>query len=168
MRARRSSQGLAALLTWITAGALAVNLLMITGLLALVAWNGANAFRVKPITLLTLDDGSRVLGEIHTREEIPDPETGRHSGAMRIRLRTGNRDLSGVDFRWVDESQLTASATPADAMLLERLEWGPFFGFPRALVAKGAVVASEPAAIVAALGPLQEEKHASSAARSAT
>ncbi len=160
MRARRSSQGLASLLTWITAGALAVNLLMITGLLALVAWNGASAFLVKPITLLTLDDGTRVLGEIHTREEIPDPETGRHSGAMRIRLRTGNRDLTGVDFRWVDESQLTASATPADAMLLERLEWGPFFGFPLALVAKGTAVANEPAAIVAALGPLQEEKHA--------
>ena len=160
MRARRSSQGLASLLTWITAGALAVNLLMITGLLALVAWNGASAFLVKPITLLTLDDGTRVLGEIHTREEIPDPETGRHSGAMRIRLRTGNRDVSGVDFRWVDESQVTASATPADAMLLERLEWGPFFGLPLALVAKGAVVASEPAAIVAALGPLHEEKRA--------
>jgi phosphate transport system permease protein len=158
MRARRSSQGLASLLTWITAGALAVNLLMITGLLALVAWNGASAFLVKPITLLTLDDGTRVLGEIHTREEIPDPETGRHSGAMRIRLRTGNRDVTGADFRWVDESQVTASATPAEAMLLERLEWCPFFGFPLALVSKGAVVANEPAAILASLGPLHEEK----------
>jgi phosphate transport system permease protein len=160
MRARRSTQGLASLLTWITAGALAVSLLMITGLLALVAWNGASAFLVKPITLLTLDDGTRVLGEIHTREEIPDPETGRHSGAMRIRLRTGNRDVTGADFRWVDESQVTASATPAEAMLLERLEWGPFFGFPLALVSKGVVVANEPAAIVAALGPLHEEKRA--------
>ena len=54
MRARRSTQGLASLLTGITAGALAVSLLMITGLLALVAWNGASAFLVKPITLLTL------------------------------------------------------------------------------------------------------------------
>ncbi|MBS1107578.1 MAG: conserved rane protein of unknown function [Deltaproteobacteria bacterium] len=158
MRGRRRAQAIAALLTWITAGALALSLLMITGLLALVAWNGAGAFLVKPITLLTLDDGTRVLGEIHTREEIPDPETGRHSGAMRIRLRTGNRDVTGADFRWVDESRVIGSATPADVMLLERLEWGPFFGFPLALVAKGAVVANEPAAIVAALGPLHEEK----------
>ncbi len=158
MRGRRRAQSVAALLTWITAGALALSLLMITGLLALVAWNGATAFLVKPITLLTLDDGTRVLGEIHTREEIPDPETGRHSGAMRIRLRTGNRDVTGADFRWVDESRVIGSSTPADAMLLERLEWGPFFGFPLALVAKGAVVANEPAAIVAALGPLHEEK----------
>ena len=158
MRARHSSQRIAALLTWITAGALAVCLVMIAGLLALVAWNGASAFFVEPIVLLTLDDGSRALGEIHTREEIPDAQTGLHSGAMRIRMRTGNRDVTGTDFRWVDEARITGRTTPADAVLLERLEWGPFYGFPVALVSKGSVVADEPGAILAAFGPLHEEK----------
>jgi phosphate transport system permease protein len=158
MRARHSSQRIAALLTWITAGALAVCLVMIAGLLALVAWNGASAFFVEPIVLLALDDGSRALGEIHTREEIPDAQTGLHSGAMRIRMRTGNRDVTGTDFRWVDEARITGRTTPADAVLLERLEWGPFYGFPVALVSKGSVVADEPGAILAAFGPLHEEK----------
>jgi len=160
MRARRSSQAVASFFTWITAGALAISLLMITGLLALVLWNGASAFFVKPIALLTLDDGTKVLGEIHSREEIPDPATGQHSGVMRTRVRAGNRDVSGADFRWIEDSRITARTTPADALLLERLEWGPFFGFPRELVAGGNVVASEPAAILAALAPLQEEKSA--------
>jgi phosphate transport system permease protein len=158
MRTRRSSQPIASLLTWITAGALAVNLVMITGLLALVTWNGVSAFLVKPIVLLTLDDGTRALGEIHTREEIPDPQTGLHSGAMRLRMRTGNRDVTGTDFRWVDEARITGRSTPADAMLLERLEWGPFYGFPVELVSKGSVVADEPGAILAAFGPLHQEK----------
>jgi len=158
MRARRSSQGIAALLTWITAGALAVCLVMIVGLLALVAWNGASAFFALPVELLTLGDGSRALGEIHGREEIPDAETGLHTGAMRIRMRTGNRDVTGTDFRWVDEAQITGRSTPADAVLLERLEWGPFYGFPKELIAKGSVVANEPAAIFAAFGPLHQEK----------
>ncbi len=158
MRTRRSSQSVASLLTWITAGALAVCLVMIVGLLALVAWNGASAFFVEPITLLTLEDGSRALGEIHSREEIPDAQTGLHTGAMRIRMRTGNRDITGTDFRWVDEAQITERAEPADAMLLERLEWGPFYGFPAALVVKGFAVASDPAAIRAAFGPLHDEK----------
>jgi phosphate transport system permease protein len=158
MRARRSSQGSAALLTWITAGALAVSLVMIVGLLALVAWNSVSAFLVEPIVLLTLDDGSRALGEIRTREEIPDAQTGLHTGAMRIRLRTGNRDVTGSDFRWVDEARITGRSAPADAVLLERLEWGPFLGFPTELVAAGSVLASEPAAILAAFGPLHEQK----------
>jgi phosphate transport system permease protein len=158
MRARRNSQRLAALLIWLTAGALAVSLVMIVGLLALVAWNGASAFFVKPVVLLTLDDGSRVLGEIHSREQIPDAQTGLHTGAMRVRVRTGNRDVTGVDFHWVDEARVTGRATPADAVLLERLEWGPFYGFPTELVSKGSVVANQPAAILAAFGPLHEQK----------
>ena len=158
MRGRRASQRIGALLTWLTAGALALSLVMIVGLLALVAWNGASAFFARPIELLTLDDGSRALGEIHSREEIPDAETGLHTGAMRIRMRTGNRDVSGADFRWVDEARITGRATPADAVLLERLEWGPFFGFPAELVVHGSVVASEPDAILSAFAPLQQEK----------
>jgi phosphate transport system permease protein len=158
MRTRRSSKAIAAFFTWITAGALAVSLLMITGLLALVIWNGASAFFVKPIAELTLDDGTHVLGEIHSREAIPDPATGLDTGAMRIRVRTGNRDVSGADFRWIEESRVTAQTTPPDALLLERLEWGPFFGFPKELVVGGDVVANEPAAILAALAPLHDQK----------
>ena len=158
MRARRASKGIGALMTWLTAGALALSLVMIVGLLALVGWNGASAFFAPPIELLTLDDGSRALGEIHSREEIPNAETGLHTGAMRIRMRTGNRDISGADFRWVDEARITGRSTPADAVLLERLEWGPFFGFPAELIVNGSVVASEPGAILTALAPLLEEK----------
>ena len=54
MRGRRASQRIGALLTWLTAGALALSLVMIVGLLALVAWNGASAFFARPIELLTL------------------------------------------------------------------------------------------------------------------
>jgi phosphate transport system permease protein len=158
MRGRRAAQGIASLATSITGAALALCLLMITGLLALVLWNGAAAFLVHPIELVTLTDGTRVLGEVHARESIPDPETGLRDGGARVRLRTGNRDVTGADFRWVDEHDIASRAEPADAMVVERLEWGPFFGFPAELVARGRTIATEPAAIVAALAPLHEEK----------
>jgi phosphate transport system permease protein len=158
--AKRRGTDVAALGTWLTAAALGLDLLLIVGLLALVAGNGAGAFWPRPISALELDDGSRVLGEVHSREPIPDPATGRATEAARIRVRTGNRELSGTDFRWIDEPRVVASETPREAVLLERLEWGPFFGFPVELRARGTAIASDPAAIRAALGPLHDEKMA--------
>lgn len=159
-RAATHKIGLSSLLTWLTAGALALDLLLIVGLLALVAVNGAGAFWPRPIVGLELEDGSHLLGEIHTREAIPDPETGLLTDAMRIRVRTGNRDLSGSDFRWIDEAKIRSRETPRDVMLLERLEWGPFFGMPVEVRTKDGVVAQGPEAIGNALGPLLAEKTA--------
>ena len=144
--------------TWLTAGALALDLLLIAGLLVLVAMNGAGAFWPRAVEALGLDDGSRVIGEIHTREAIPDPETGLLTDAMRIRMRTGNRDLSGTDFRWIEEAEITSRETPRDVVLLERLEWGPFFGAPVEVRTAAGVVAQGPEAIAIALGPLLAEK----------
>ena len=153
----RRKTGLADVLTWITAGALAIDLLMIVGLLVLVASHGASAFWPRPLVAFELDDGTRALGEIHSREAIPDPATGLLTDAMRIRVRVGNRDVTGADFRWIDESKIRARSEPADAVLLERLEWGAFFGWPIALRAKG-VDAREPGAIWDAFAKLHAEK----------
>jgi len=144
-------------LTWITGGALALDLLMIAGLLALVALRGAGAFWQKPVVALDLADGSHVLGEIHSRERIPDPTTGRRTDATRIRVRVGNRDVTGVDFRWIDERDIRSRSEPADAVMLERLEWGMFYGHPIALRATGVDV-REPAAIWEAFDRLHRDR----------
>jgi phosphate transport system permease protein len=153
----RRKIGSADVFSWITAGALAIDLLMILGLLALVGSAGAGAFWPRPLVEFTLDDGSRVLGEIHSREQIPDPATGRLTDATRIRIRTGNRDVAGSDFRWVDETRIRERSEPADATLLERLEWGVFLGHPVALRAAGEEL-REPAAIWSRYAELHDEK----------
>lgn len=109
-------------LTWFTGAALALGLLFVAGLLSLIAWNGLLAFWPKPVYELELADGSTVLGEIHERERA-----GAREG-QRVRVRTGNRDLLGIDFRWIDESEITGRSLPEDVLLLEREEWGPFYG----------------------------------------
>ena len=157
MKPQRRRQGLADLLTWLTAGALAIDLLMIVGLLALVAANGAGAFWARPLVSFELDDGTRALGEIHSREAIPDPATGLLTDDMRIRVRTGNRDLAGADFRWIDEAHVRATSEPAGAVLLERLEWGAFFGYPVALRA-ASLDERDPAAIRASFAELHRQK----------
>lgn len=50
---------------------------------------------------------------------------------MRIQVKVGNRDVTGVDFLWIDERRVAEADHPPDAVLLERLEWGNFYGWMR-------------------------------------
>ncbi len=126
-------------MTWLTGGTLALNLLLVVGLLALLIWNGAGCFWPRPIVLLTLADATRVMGEVHEREEIPRQyETG--APAERLKLKVGNRDLGGAEFRWIDESAIVSRAFPVDAIVLERMEWGNLYGFVEETRADGGYV----------------------------
>ena len=156
----RARDAWAAAGTWVTASALAIDLILIASLLGLVAWHGASAFWPRRLVAVQLDDGTRWLGEVHEREEIPDLVSGRRTGETRTRLRVGNRDLGAADFVWVEDAHVTARDMPRDAMLLERLEWGPFYGHPVELRVGEQTVASGPEAVRAALPALLREKGA--------
>jgi phosphate transport system permease protein len=123
-------------MTWLTGGTLALNLLLVAGLLGLLFWNGAGAFWPRPIVDLTLTDGTKVLGEVHDVETIPQ-EDSRALPATRLKLKVGNRDLGGAEFQWVDESQIASRAYPKNAVVLERTEWGNFYGFVADIGADG-------------------------------
>ncbi|MGH8714423.1 MAG: hypothetical protein ACREYB_10495, partial [Casimicrobiaceae bacterium] len=127
MRARASTDLLGRSLTWMCGGALALNLLLALGLLLLIAVYGLGFFWQGSLTLLTLRDGPPVLGEIVGREAQPDALHG-GAGGTRTRVKIGNRDLYGLDFRWIDDAQIAHRATPGDAVLLERFELGDFYG----------------------------------------
>jgi phosphate transport system permease protein len=110
-------------------GALALNLLFTAGLVVVLAAEALPCFWPKPLVALSLRDGTKLLGEIHDREEIP-VGAGEAGGpaSTRIRLKVGNLDVTGAEFRWVDESEIVERSLPPDAALLERLEWGGFTG----------------------------------------
>jgi len=156
-RRRRDRLGLS--LTWLSGGALAINMLLILGLLALIGYRGLGYFWQKDVALLLLADGERVLGEVNLRERRPvneweDPETPLH----RIRLKVGNRDFTGTDFVWLDESAVESRERPADAVVLERLEWGNFYGWLVELRRGGTAVAEGVDEVWRRFGPLHEEK----------
>jgi phosphate transport system permease protein len=117
---------------WLTGAALLVALAMIAGLVAVVVEVAAGYFWPKEIVALTLADSRTLLGEEAGRE--PDPAS---PGRERVRMRIGNRDLSGNDFVWVRDSDVTDRRVPAGAWLLERREYGAFFGSPVRLDAAG-------------------------------
>jgi len=145
-------------LTALCGGALALNLLLILGLLSLIAFQGGRFFWQKDLIELALADGSRQLGELHAEETIP--EGGERAGGTRIQLRLGNRDLTGSDFRWFDEHDIVGRALPPEAILLERLEWGNFYGRAVELRRGEELLARGGEAVWRALAPLLERKRA--------
>ena len=124
---------------WLSGLMLSAALLMIAGLLALIMGRGLSAFWPAPLWHLTLKDGTSRLGLIHAVELIPQP-VGPGGPQQRTCVRVGNRDLSGDDFIWVDDDRVASRTRPADAVVVERMEWGPFYGFLKAVKLPGGVV----------------------------
>jgi phosphate transport system permease protein len=139
---------------WFTGTGLAISLLMITGMVGLILTNGLGFFWPSPLVRVTLADGTSLLGEIVTREAIPKPGLPDHLRDYRLQLKLGNRDLSGADFRWVDESAIANRTSPADATYIERREYGPFIGTPVRLLDGERELAKGADAVWQALQPL--------------
>jgi len=153
---------------WLTGAGLVVATLMILALLGLVLVNGGRTFWPRAIAELTLTDGTVLLGEV-TRTERYRPTEGDiatlppaararlilDDGWSRRRLlRTGNYDLYGEDFRWVNDHSIVSERLPADAWMIERREWGPAIGRPAALTRDESTVASGAAQILEKYGEL--------------
>ena len=125
---------------WLSAGAVSILILMVAGLLLLIAVNGLGHFWPARIATFTYvdDDGSRVqlVGELVDHEvvpvsRLPQVEARVPAGQIsveRFLIKTGNRDFSGLDFRWILGPAMSDLAYPEELMAVERREWGNFYG----------------------------------------
>lgn len=122
---------------WLTSMGLALGLLMVITLLALIVRNGFSVFWPKPVIRIELDEGSRfamrgtnVIGGMiaGTRNKI--------SGARDEKewhLLLGNKDIYGASFRYIDLAAARRVEHPANAVIVERMEYGSAIGIPVAL-----------------------------------
>lgn len=162
-RGRRTSNAGAALvargepLIWLTGGALVFTGMMIAGLLGLIVVQGIGTFWPKPILRIALTDGTVLLGEIARTERrevnvaeiaaLPPAQAeaarrllnGAEEGEISRRLvRVGNFELTQEHFRRIDEYEVApdGESLPEWAVVLERVEWGRFYGEPEAFVVR--------------------------------
>jgi len=113
---------------WGCAAGVSVSLLMVFGLLLLIMINGLAYFWISDIVELTLKDNQHVIGQLAGREVIPRSVTpDRPEGKGRLRVKIGNRDIYGLDFKWVNDDQIASEMYPTDIVLLERREWGNMY-----------------------------------------
>lgn len=111
---------------WLTGGALLLGLVMIGVILGVIVWRGGATFLVRPIREVTLTDGTVLLGTAREREVAPG--AAGEAPVVRRRYRVGNRDLGQESSRWVRDDEVASVETPTDAAMIERREWGVFFG----------------------------------------
>ena len=84
-----------------TGGALALALIMVTGLVAVIVSNAIGFFWPANVLRLTLQDGKTLTGSVVDRERVPGV-----TGTYRLKLKVANRDLYGSDFVWIDAGRL--------------------------------------------------------------
>lgn len=142
---------------WVNGAAVAVSIIAVMGLLLLLAVKGLGHFWPDDILETRYRaPGADAAEEIVLIGEIVDREMV--SGAQlvsagigvadesrqysRLLLKLGNRDLTGTDFGWFLEEGFAKVTYPHDLMVLERREWGNFYGRLNRILENGNVVFS--------------------------
>ena len=126
-------------MVWFNAGAVTLSIFAVLGLLGLLAWQGMGYFWPRNLLLFSyLEQNSlrQVLGEEVSAEIVPRDQLLAagvqldHMGVTETRLlvKRGNRDFFVTDFAWLLEARVREGQQPADAIRVERLEWGNLYG----------------------------------------
>lgn len=138
---------------WLSAGMVSLNLVMVFGLLLLIAVRGLGHFWPAAVQSIELNERngpvSTLLGNIVDEEKVSAGRVRDRGGFVpdgveiisRHLIKSGNRDIAGADFRWVNDTDVLSRSTPRDAVVLERDEWGNFYGFLIDVKQHGKVVA---------------------------
>ena len=130
---------------WINAGAVAISIVMVIGLLMLLAVRGINHFWPKDVLQATYTQpvnggepvSTQIVGEFVESEQISVgqivssgiPVDESQDFYQRNLIKLGNRHLTGADFSWVLEDYISDVTYPENVVTLERREWGNFYGF---------------------------------------
>lgn len=131
---------------WFSASAVSIAVVLVFGLLLLIAARGLNHFWPHPVYDFQLAQANgqveQITGEIHNRriKEVFDPTNPSvEIKEPQLLIKTGNRDVYGLDFRWVSEKDIVDQAwTKSQGIsIIERYEWGNMYGYIQALRQSG-------------------------------
>lgn len=140
---------------WLNAAAVSTCLILVVGLLALITFRGALHFWPSDVAeFIYMEDERKqtIIGEVVDTSSTT-ALMARASGhkmaddadlLVQHLIKIGNRDLTGMDFRWILDRNIQSRQYPDDILVLERREWGNFYGYPVALKQEGKVIAEGP------------------------
>lgn len=143
---------------WLNGGAVTLCMLMVIGLLGLIAVRGFGHFWPSNIVLtsVTSNTGEKqiILGE-PVRSEIISAAVARDNGFTipaerellnRHLMKLGNKDITSRDFIWLLDIGMDEWQYPADAIVIERREWGNFYGYLQSINENGKSILTRDAA----------------------
>jgi len=140
---------------WLNAGGVAVSVVLVVGLILMIAARGLGHFWPAAVFEATFTNQAGqqevLIGEIRGSESVK-VERLREAGyqlddasgeVIRHQIKTGNRDLVGLDFRFALAPEIADRVYPEDIVVMERTEWGNHYGYLVELRRGGEVVATE-------------------------
>jgi len=140
---------------WLNAAAVSTCLIMIIGVLGLIVIRGVGHFWPAQVTRFSYqEEGGQlktIFGEIINTSSTP-AAIAKASGfkmadneetLVQYQIKMGNRDVTGTDFRWLQARNIKSQDRPDDIMVIERREWGNFYGRLVAVKENGQTIASD-------------------------
>ncbi|MDH5326272.1 MAG: phosphate ABC transporter permease PstA [Gammaproteobacteria bacterium] len=142
---------------WLNAAAVSTSIVLVCGLLLLIAIRGLGHFWPADVTEFSYVDKNnqqvRIIGEVTDEETVPlrrlqDAGITLAEGRLdasaqrvqRLLVKTGNRDVLGLDFQWLLVPNIDKQSTPEALVTVERYEWGNFYGYLKSVKADGKVI----------------------------
>ncbi|MDI1229882.1 MAG: phosphate ABC transporter permease PstA [Methylobacter sp.] len=139
---------------WLNAAAVSTCLIMVVGVLGLIVVRGVGHFWPAPVIQFSYQEPGgpvqTIIGE-HIDTSITPAAMAKSTGhimaddedtLVQYLIKTGNRDITGADFRWILERNIQQQQTPAELMVVERREWGNFYGQLLAVKESGKIIAA--------------------------
>jgi len=156
---------------WLNGGAVSISIIMVFGLLLLILVRGFGHFWPSAVveTTYVQSDGEQVqvIGELRKSETLT-AQSLREAGVAlseeqrlvtRHLFKLGNRDVTGRDFVYFIEDFMGEWSYPKEITVLERREWGDFYGKPLRLLENDQVVAEGEALWPAFMERLKRSNH---------
>lgn len=140
---------------WLNAGAVALCLLTLLGILLLISIQGLAHFWPKGLLQaeVTADSQSRrVIGAVIRHEHVSVrqlQEAGlsldsEQAEVQRTLIHSGNREFSDSDYFWVLDNALSERHYPDHLAVFERTRWGQLYGYLRGLSENGTLLQQGP------------------------
>lgn len=135
---------------WFSASTVSISVVLVVGLLLMISFRGLVHFWPHSVYEYEVktDNGKleQVVGELHEvkSKEFKDPKA--EDGIVRIPqylLKVGNRDVYGIDFRWINSANIIGRQDILDdgVTVVERYEWGNVYGHLEYIKQDGKIVA---------------------------
>jgi phosphate transport system permease protein len=140
---------------WLNAGAVALCLLTLLGILLLISIQGLAHFWPKSLLQAEVTAGSqsrRVIGAVIRHEHVSVrqlQEAGlsldsEQAEVQRTLIHSGNREFSDSDYFWVLDNALSERHYPDHLAVFERTRWGQLYGYLRGLSENGTLLQQGP------------------------
>lgn len=120
---------------WMSSAMVSISVVLVIGLIAMITYRGAVHFWPHAVYEFNVEQNGQqevVIGELRDDKErkFTDFETGEQKEGTQYLIKVGNRDVYGIDFRWINDDLIASdmSNIAQGITVVERYEYGNVIG----------------------------------------